>query len=91
MSLCAYSIKIHGLVQGVFFRKSTREKAMELGITGFVRNCSDGTVEIFAEGEKEIIDRFIVWCRTGPENARVDKIDIHERPLKNSQGFIITR
>lgn len=86
----AYSLRIHGLVQGVFFRKSTREKALDLGIVGFVCNCNDGTVEVFAEGKEEPINQFIEWCRVGPKGAKVEKIDIHERPLKNSQGFIIT-
>jgi acylphosphatase len=76
-------------VQGVFFRKHTREKAIELGITGSVRNCKDGTVEIFAEGTVEQIKTFIQWCRTGPEKAKVDLLDIHEQPLKNFPAFII--
>ena len=64
--------------------------AIKLGIVGFVCNCSDGTVEVFAEGNEEPIIQFIEWCRIGPKGAKVEKIDIHERPLKNSQGFIIS-
>ena len=64
--------------------------AIKLGIVGFVCNCNDGTVEVFAEGNEESISQFIEWCRVGPNGAEVEKIDIHERPLKNSQGFIIT-
>lgn len=85
----AYYLRIHGLVQGVFFRKSTFETARKLGIVGFVSNNIDGTVEVFAEGEEEILNQFIEWCRIGPKGAKVVKIDIHERPLKNSQRFVI--
>lgn len=87
----AYYLRIHGLVQGVFFRKSTCERAIKIGIVGFVRNNNDGTVEVFAEGEEEILNQFIEWCKKGPKGAKVEKIDIHERPLKNSQGFVIIR
>jgi acylphosphatase len=86
----AYQLIVHGLVQGVFFRKHTQEKANEFGLTGFVRNRSDGTVEVFVEGNDEHVDTFIKWCHSGPGKSRVDKVDIHERPLKNSREFIIT-
>ena len=89
--MIAYSIRVHGLVQGVFFRKSTREKALEFGINGYVRNCEDGTVEIFVEGDEKLINQFIEWCRKGPKGAKVDKVDIHGQPLKNISGFVITR
>ena len=75
----------------MFFRKSTFETARKLGIVGFVSNNKDGTVEVFAEGEEEILNQFIEWCKKGPKGAKVEKIDIHERPLKNSQGFVIIR
>jgi acylphosphatase len=77
-------------VQGVYFRQSTLEKALELGITGTVCNREDGTVEILAEGSKEQMKNFIDWCKVGPRKARVDRIDINEQPLKNFTGFIIT-
>jgi acylphosphatase len=88
--LKAYNLKIHGLVQGVFFRKHTKEKAIELGINGTVKNCPDGTVEVFAEGNIEVMEQFIAWCHVGPKGASVLKIDIHEAPLKNFREFIIT-
>lgn len=89
--LLAYSLHIYGLVQGVFFRKSMREIAIKLGIVGFVCNCRGGSVEVFAEGKEEAINQFIEWCRIGPKGAKVENIDIHEQPLKNSQGFVILR
>jgi len=87
----AVFIRIHGLVQGVFFRKHTKEKAVSLGIYGTVCNCSDGTVEIHAEGNNQSIDDFVQWCRKGPSAARVDKVDIHDTTLKNFQNFVILR
>jgi len=84
-------IKVYGLVQGVFFRKYTREKAKELGISGWVRNAVDGTVEIEAEGSSESLDRFITWCHLGPEKAVVNKVTITEQALKNFTSFEIKR
>jgi acylphosphatase len=82
-------LKVHGLVQGVFFRKHTREKAMSLSISGTVRNCEDSSVEIYAEGAERALNEFTEWCRVGPEGARVDRLDINETPLKNYSGFRI--
>jgi acylphosphatase len=86
----ACRIVVIGRVQGVFYRQSTRDKALELGLNGTVKNCDDGSVEVFAEGKPQQIELLIEWCRTGPPRARVDKLDIHESTLKNYAGFIIT-
>ena len=67
-------LKIYGNVQGVFFRASTRAKARKLGITGLVRNCSDGCVEIVAEGDEQTLIEFRNWCKEGPGQARVEKV-----------------
>ena len=85
----AYLLRVHGLVQGVFFRKHTKEKAGEFNVSGYVRNCEDGSVEVFAEGDELQVRLFIEWCHIGPRGARVSKVDIHEQPLKNSRDFII--
>ena len=81
------NIKIHGQVQGVFFRVSAKEEAEKLGITGFVKNAPDGSVYIEAEGEKENLDKFIKWCKNGPEHAEVEKIEVTEAHLKNFSEF----
>jgi acylphosphatase len=65
-----------GKVQGVWYRVGTREQALQLGLCGWAKNCSDGTVEIHAEGEKEILEQFISWCRKGPPAAQVSTLDI---------------
>ncbi|MDP6657668.1 MAG: acylphosphatase [Nitrospinaceae bacterium] len=72
----AVHIVVHGSVQGVFFRASTQSQASEHSLTGWVRNLSDGTVEIHAEGDKESLDRFIEWCRQGPPTANVQRLDL---------------
>jgi len=84
-------LRIVGRVQGVYFRQSTREKAEELGIAGTVRNVEDGSVEVYAEGKTEQMHVFIGWCNVGPSAATVTKVEIHESPLKNFDGFRIIR
>ena len=66
----------HGKVQGVWYRAGTREQALQLGLCGWAKNCPDGTVEIHAEGEKEILELFINWCQKGPPAAQVSSLDI---------------
>jgi len=83
------TIKIHGQVQGVFFRASTKEKADELGVTGLVRNEPDGSVYVEAEGEEKSLETFVRWCHRGPPRATVEKCDIREGSLKDFSRFII--
>ena len=73
---------IHGIVQGVFFRASTREEAIRLGVGGWVRNLSDGTVQALFEGEKKKVEAIIGWCHKGPPGARVSTVDIFWEPYK---------
>ncbi len=67
---------ISGDVQGVFFRAATRRMASEIGVTGWVRNTPTGMVEVVAEGRKPQLDRLIEFCRSGPQGAKVDEIEI---------------
>lgn len=64
-------LRIEGRVQGVFFRASTLDQAIRLGLKGWVRNCPDGSVEVVAEGERKKIDDLVEWCRHGPPGAHV--------------------
>lgn len=68
---------IEGRVQGVWFRESTRKKALSLGVTGWVRNLPDGTVEVVAEGDKDKVKELVKWCYKGPPAARVTRV--HEQ------------
>lgn len=82
-------ITVRGKVQGVGFRYSTLKKAHELGISGFVKNRSDGSVYLEAEGESEILDQFIDWLNKGPAWAMVENIDIQIIPNSNFTSFVI--
>ena len=85
-------VKIAGRVQGVYFRASACQEAQSLGITGWVRNCSDGSVELVAEGPREKLDQLIAWCHRGPTGSRVAEVTVHwEDPENGYRGFVIKR
>jgi acylphosphatase len=67
---------IHGRVQGVFFRESMSRQARQLGVTGWVRNCSDGTVEAMVQGDPDAVGQIVAWAGTGPEMARVERVEV---------------
>jgi len=73
---------IYGRVQGVFFRASTREEAQRIGVGGWVRNLSDGSVEALFEGETLKVEAVLGWCHKGPSGARVSSVDISYEPYK---------
>ena len=87
----AIRLKIYGTVQGVFFRQSTRQKAMELNISGWVRNTEDGCVEVEAEGEENTLKDFTAWCYHGPVHAKVRDVEEKIIERKNFLGFEIRR
>jgi len=72
-------IVISGKVQGVFFRASTRQKAEQIGVNGWVRNTSDGKVEALFEGDEKKVNKLIEWCRHGPNLAEVKEVNIQEK------------
>lgn len=82
-----YKIRVSGRVQGVGFRWSCIRVARQMFITGFVKNSYDGSVYIEAEGEEEDLNKFIVWCRKGPDYAWVDDVDIVEGELNDYDSF----
>jgi acylphosphatase len=86
-----YSIHVSGKVQGVFFRASTKDKADELGVSGFVRNERNGSVYIEASGEEDQLNQFVAWCKHGPRAARVEKCDVKDIAVLNFVGFEIRR
>lgn len=83
---------ISGLVQGVFFRATTRDRARALGLDGWVRNLPDGRVEVAAEGPPAAVGELVAWCRRGPRGARVDRLEeVEEQPRGEPGGFAVTR
>lgn len=85
------SILVSGKVQGVFFRQATREKAMELGLTGFVQNLPDGSVYILATGTKPQLDMLTAWCGSGPPRAVVARVQSAAQDLQEFDSFFIRR
>ncbi len=75
-------IIVRGLVQGIFFRVNTKEKAQQLGITGWVRNLDSDKVEIIAEEEKKKIEELIKWCKEDSSSARIEEIKIEWQSYK---------
>lgn len=75
----ALHLVVRGRVQGVWYRASTVEKAQELGLTGWVRNQSDGSVEILAQGQRTAVGHLQAWCHQGPPSAHVHEVQAQER------------
>ncbi|RLA84848.1 MAG: acylphosphatase [Deltaproteobacteria bacterium] len=83
-------VRVFGLVQGVFFRHSTRLEAQRLGIKGWVRNVPDGSVEAVFEGPKDRVEEIIKWCHKGPPGAVVQKVQVEWEPYRGEfEGFEI--
>jgi acylphosphatase len=76
MEKISAQVIIHGWVQGVYFRAYTRDQARLLGLTGWVRNRRDGTVEAYFEGDKEKVDRMVAWCHRGSPSSQVDQVAV---------------
>ncbi|WP_103069403.1 acylphosphatase [Aquimarina sediminis] len=86
-----YNITITGKVQGVWYRKTTKEKAEELEIKGTVRNLSNGNVYIEAEGHIDQLDSLLKWCSRGPEFALVNNVSFEEGDLQQFKSFEIVK
>ena len=78
---------VHGQVQGVFYRDSCRHEARRLGVTGFVRNVDDGTVEAVFEGSPDSVSTLLDWAQTGPMRAQVSRIDVTEEEPEGLTDF----
>ena len=85
------SITVSGVVQGVFYRQSTKEKALELGIAGIVKNLPDGSVHILATGTGEQLNQLVQWCKVGPRNAQVTSVNVEKLEVQEYLGFTIQR
>ena len=85
------SVVVHGRVQGVAFRHYACRRALELGVTGWVRNLPDGSVEGLFEGDETAVNALVEWCRSGPAAARVERLDLCEGVYRSEfDSFLIT-
>ncbi|MBT9393348.1 acylphosphatase [Hymenobacter sp. NST-14] len=91
MSIEHRIFRVHGRVQGVFYRQSTRQQARQLGLTGYARNNPDGTVTIEAEGPPEALAQLEQWCHQGPPAARVEEVEATTGPVQGYPEFEIRR
>ena len=89
--LTSLSLHITGKVQGVYYRQSTRKKALSLGLSGYVQNLPDGSVYIRVTGKRSLLDELIAWCRTGPPAAVVKELIVTELVMEEFDGFEIRR
>ena len=80
-------IRITGRVQGVFLRQGAKQLADKLGLAGFARNEPDGSVYIEVEGEESALDKFLEWCKKGPERAEVEKVAYNTAQPAGHKGF----
>jgi acylphosphatase len=82
-------LRAHGHVQGVSFRYHTRQRAAALGLSGWVRNRPDGTVEAEAQGPRDAVDALTAWMREGPAGAEVRRLEVESIPTEDGQTFRI--
>ena len=91
MSTTHYNITVTGKVQGVYFRASTKQMADLLGLKGFVRNEPNGDVYIEAEGDDNMLTKFIQWCHHGPEKASVKYVSVSGGDAAGYGEFVVSR
>ena len=89
MSAVARHVVVHGRVQGVFFRESTRRRADAAGVTGWVANRSDGTVEAWFEGAPDDVAVLVDYVRRGPPGADVERVDVDDAEPAGLSGFAV--
>jgi acylphosphatase len=78
---------VHGNVQGVFFRDSTRDEAQKRGVAGWVRNRSDGTVEAVFEGDSGSVEALVDFAKSGPSRADVERVDVEDEQPEGLDRF----
>ena len=80
-------VVVRGVVQGVYFRDTCRQKASQAGVAGWVRNREDGSVEAVFEGVPASVDMLVAWTREGPTEAEVRQVDVRDEPPEGLAGF----
>ena len=87
MTIFSVHIMIYGRVQNVFFRQTTYELAIQHGLSGYVRNRSNGSVEALFEGSEESVNFLVNWCQKGPRHASVQGVEIISREQGEQKKF----
>jgi acylphosphatase len=82
-------VVIHGRVQGVFFRETTRRRAEARVIAGWVWNRPDGAVEVVLEGERGSVDSLVRFCHEGPRGAEVERVEVTDEEPEGLRGFVV--
>jgi len=82
-----FHVSIGGLVQGVGYRDGLRQQAERLGITGWVRNRRDGTVEAVIRGRRDAVETLLGWARVGPPAARVAEVTVQQAPVALQRNY----
>jgi acylphosphatase len=83
-------VVVYGRVQGVFFRDATLRLAERHGVAGSVRNTTDGTVEAVFEGPPDVVAKLVAFCRAGPRDAAVERVEVYEESPEGLHGFRVT-
>jgi acylphosphatase len=89
MTTISRRVLVSGRVQGVWFRQTTADTARRAGVTGWVRNLTDGRVEAVLEGDPAAVAAVIAWCHEGPPAARVDSVAVSPVAAAGASGFEI--
>jgi acylphosphatase len=82
-------VVVHGSVQGVFFRDTTRRLAEQQGVSGWVRNNRDGTVEAVFEGDDDAVEHLVAFAHEGPRGAHVERVEVFDEEPEGARGFAI--
>ena len=82
-------VRVHGRVQGVFFRDATRREAEAAGVAGWVENRADGTVEAVFEGDPAAVERLIRFCESDPGHSAVERVDVTHEDPEDLTGFTV--
>ncbi len=86
----SYIAHVSGKVQGVFFRVSSQQKAIDYGLSGYARNLADGDVEVFLSGEEENVEKMLAWLQDGPDKADVTQVQQKQVDWQEHSFFSIS-
>lgn len=86
----SYIVHVSGKVQGVYFRVSSQQKAIDYGLSGYARNLADGDVEVFLSGQQENVNKMLAWLKHGPEQAEVTKMQQKQVDWQEHSFFSIS-